>query len=539
MSNHQALAIKYRPKNFSALIGQESVRQTLVHALDKKKIAHAYLFSGLRGSGKTSTARIFAKALLCDEGPTSEPCDACENCLMANEGRHIDIIEMDAASNRKIDDIRDLIEHTKYKPSIGRFKIFIIDEVHMLTKEAFNALLKTLEEPPGFVKFILATTDPLKLPATILSRTQHFRFKKIKKSDIVHHLEHLLNLEGVGYELPALELLSRSGCGSLRDTLTLLDQAILYAKGFVDTQSVVEMLGIINPEVIEELLALVLEGERDRLLELLSTLEDGDPETLLDETINYLKERLFSHDSRFYATTIQRFLLILSEAKQLLAINADGGFVLALTFLRMVEATKLERLDEAIKKLENSIAHPQSAAASLQPTASFHQPTLPPQEETPEAKFAKLKRKIAERDEQLGRCFQEHIHFLGFDGQTLTWESRANEECRHELKKYWPIIRQLVQEIFGLQTQIVNQPSSRPSEPPQSTPNTTIPHDNEASDESASMVEEAELGNPASCLPAIGGLAKEIDAQEILEHPFVKKAIELFDPSKVKIFPRV
>ncbi|HHH19249.1 MAG TPA: DNA polymerase III subunit gamma/tau, partial [Campylobacterales bacterium] len=163
-----ALARKYRPATFDDLIGQEAVSQTLSLALDSDRLSHAYLFSGLRGSGKTSTARIFAKALLCEGGTTSHPCGTCSHCVMAGESRHMDIIEMDAASNRKIDDIRELIEHTKYKPATARYKIFIIDEVHMLTKEAFNALLKTLEEPPSFVKFILATTDPLKLPATIL-----------------------------------------------------------------------------------------------------------------------------------------------------------------------------------------------------------------------------------------------------------------------------------------------------------------------------------------------------------------------------------
>ena len=194
MKQHQVLALKYRPSSFDKLIGQEAVVQTLRLALSNDRLSHAYLFSGLRGSGKTSTARIFAKAMVCEQGPSANPCEMCEQCLGANENRHIDIIEMDAASNRGIDDIRELIESTKYKPNMARFKIFIIDEVHMLTTQAFNALLKTLEEPPPYVKFILATTDPLKLPATILSRAQHFRFKQIKTSDVVNHLCHILHL---------------------------------------------------------------------------------------------------------------------------------------------------------------------------------------------------------------------------------------------------------------------------------------------------------------------------------------------------------
>jgi DNA polymerase-3 subunit gamma/tau len=220
----KVLALKYRPHRFEDLVGQSTVSQTLSLALDSSRLSHAYLFSGLRGSGKTSTARIMAKALLCSNGPTSKPCEVCPNCVSANLNRHLDIIEMDAASNRGIDDIKDLIEHTKYKPSSARFKVFIIDEVHMLTTQAFNALLKTLEEPPAFVKFILATTDPLKLPATILSRTQHFRFNKIALSDVIHHLSHILNEENIDFEKKA---------ESLADSLLLAE---LYRKPTQKTQ---------------------------------------------------------------------------------------------------------------------------------------------------------------------------------------------------------------------------------------------------------------------------------------------------------------
>ena len=248
-----ALALKYRPQLFSDLVGQEAISQTLGMALDKNRIVHAYLFSGLRGSGKTSSARIFARALECERGPISTPCGECDICKATLEGRNIDIIEMDAASNRSIDNIRDLIEQTKYAPAMARFKIFIIDEVHMLTKEAFNALLKTLEEPPQYVKFILATTDPLKLPATILSRTQHFRFKKIPHRLVVSHLKMILQKEEVGYDDGALEIIARAGGGSLRDTLTLTDQAINYCDKFLTTQQVTQMLGVVDPQVLKKI----------------------------------------------------------------------------------------------------------------------------------------------------------------------------------------------------------------------------------------------------------------------------------------------
>ena len=346
----RVLALKYRPKRFEDLIGQSTVSQTLSLALDSKRLSHAYLFSGLRGSGKTSTARIMAKALLCSNGPTSKPCETCENCLSANSGKHLDIIEMDAASNRGIDDIKDLIEHTKYKPSSAKYKVFIIDEVHMLTTQAFNALLKTLEEPPNFVKFILATTDALKLPATILSRTQHFRFNKISQNDVVHHLSYILNKEEIDFEKPALEILARSGQGSLRDTLTLLDQAIIFSKGRVTTASVVEMLGLIEPQKMDTIFNTILNGED--IKNILKDLDIYETSQVIDEMTLYLKDKMLSKDSRFDMLLYDRFFRILSDAKHLLAINSDGGFVLILTMMKLSEATKLRSIDEIINQVE-------------------------------------------------------------------------------------------------------------------------------------------------------------------------------------------
>ena len=346
----RVLALKYRPHRFEDLVGQSTVSQTLSLALDSSRLSHAYLFSGLRGSGKTSTARIMAKALLCSQGPTSKPCEVCDNCKSANSNRHLDIIEMDAASNRGIDDIKDLIEHTKYKPSSARFKVFIIDEVHMLTTQAFNALLKTLEEPPGFVKFILATTDPLKLPATILSRTQHFRFNKIADSDVIHHLAHILNEENIDYEKEALEILSRSGQGSLRDTLTLLDQAIIFSKGRVTTSSVVDMLGLIDPKMMDNIFSIILnKGDINKIVK---DLEIYEVSQICDEIAIYLKDKMLSKDRRFDLLLFDRFFRILSDAKHLLAINSDGGFVLILTFMKMIEATNIKTIDDIINQVE-------------------------------------------------------------------------------------------------------------------------------------------------------------------------------------------
>jgi len=350
-----ALARKYRPATFDDLIGQESVSQTLSLALDGNRLSHAYLFSGLRGSGKTSTARIFAKALLCEKGTTSHPCGVCTHCVMSAENRHMDIIEMDAASNRGIDDIKDLIEHTKYKPSSARYKIFIIDEVHMLTPQAFNALLKTLEEPPDFVKFILATTDPLKLPATILSRTQHFRFKKIPQPLVLKQLEHILNLENVDYEKEALEIIARTGAGSLRDSLTLLDQAIVYSRNHVDVATVTGMLGIIEPSLLEALMHDILHKDKNKILTFIKLAADYEAEMVLDELTLYLKELLLTQNSKFTPMTIERFFRVIAESKSLLSLGSDGDFVLTLSLFKMMEALEIKDIDMMIRSLEKEL----------------------------------------------------------------------------------------------------------------------------------------------------------------------------------------
>ena len=369
----QALALKYRPKSFEQLIGQDAVAKSLAHALDSGRLSHAYLFSGLRGSGKTSTARIFAKALLCDKGPTGKPCEVCDNCVMANEGRHIDIIEMDAASHRKIDDIRELIEQTKYHPASARFKIFIIDEVHMLTKEASNALLKTLEEPPSYVKFILATTDPLKLPVTVLSRTQHFRFKPIAKSAVVAHLAQILKTENIAYEEGALEILARSGSGSLRDTLTLLDQAIIFSREGITQRAIADMLGLLDPAKIGEILDVVLRQDRAGAIEIIKEVENYNAETIIDEMIANLKDKFLRRDAKFSLLMYERFFRILAGAKSMLAISPDNTYAISMMIFMMMEAVNLREIDELIevgRSLDQGEGYASASAPNLNAQSS-------------------------------------------------------------------------------------------------------------------------------------------------------------------------
>jgi len=557
----EVLARKYRPANFDELIGQETVAQTLSLALDSNRLSHAYLFSGLRGSGKTSTARIFAKALICEEGMSHHPCGVCSNCTMAIEGRHMDIIEMDGASSRKIDDIRDLVEQTKYKPAIARYKIFIVDEVHMLTKEAFNALLKTLEEPPEYVKFILATTDPLKLPATILSRTQHFRFKSIATNKIVDHLAHILHLEGIAYEADALEILARSGSGSLRDTLTLLDQAIIYSKNHVDVRTVTDMLGLVDPKFIDELFASVFTKDYAALVEKTKILEDYESEMVVDELIAYLKEKMYKGNAAQFSTLVlDRFFRILSESKYLFSINADGSFVLSLIFFKMVEALRIQEVDQMIESFQKDIERP--ALDAIEKTTSPKAQSIKIQTATPEmalqtptkpaaplaipeaeidphlATFNTLIAKITDRNYELGECFKNNIHYVSYEENTLTWESCANEECKKSLKHGYAVIKQLVRELFSFETKIKGIACSKViKEEPKETPivkNTQEP-------QAPSMIEDIEVGGATSCVSNCDDPAplEEVNGADITQEPMIQKAIEMFEAKKVTIQSKI
>ncbi|WRB62142.1 DNA polymerase III subunit gamma/tau [Helicobacter pylori] len=464
----QVLALKYRPKHFSELVGQESVAKTLSLALDNQRLANAYLFSGLRGSGKTSSSRIFARALMCEEGPKAVPCDTCTQCQSALNNHHIDIIEMDGASNRGIDDVRNLIEQTRYKPSFGRYKIFIIDEVHMFTTEAFNALLKTLEEPPSHVKFLLATTDALKLPATILSRTQHFRFKKIPENSVISHLKTILEKEQVSYETSALEKLAHSGQGSLRDTITLLEQAINYCDNAITESKVAEMLGAIDRSVLEDFFQSLINQDEARLQERYAILENYETESVLEEMMLFLKAKLLSPDS-YSILLIERFFKIIMSGLSLLKEGANASFVLLLLKMKFKEALKLKALDDAILELEQnkeSVLKPlnQNANAFKQESAEkIEKPEKRENAETPQTPmlsakdrifhnlFKQVQTLVYERNYELGAVFEKNIRFIDFDSQTktLTWESLATHKDKELLRERFKIVKSIVDGVFG------------------------------------------------------------------------------------------
>ncbi|PUD72174.1 DNA polymerase III subunit gamma/tau [Helicobacter pylori] len=472
----QVLALKYRPKHFSELVGQESVAKTLSLALDNQRLANAYLFSGLRGSGKTSSSRIFARALMCEEGPKAVPCDTCIQCQSALNNHHIDIIEMDGASNRGIDDVRNLIEQTRYKPSFGRYKIFIIDEVHMFTTEAFNALLKTLEEPPSHVKFLLATTDALKLPATILSRTQHFRFKKIPENSVISHLKTILEKEQVSYESSALEKLAHSGQGSLRDTITLLEQAINYCDNAITESKVAAMLGAIDRSVLEDFFQSLINQDEARLQERYAILENYETEGVLEEMMLFLKAKLLSPDT-YSILLIERFFKIIMSSLSLLKEGANASFVLLLLKMKFKEALKLKALDDAILELEqskesafqplnqnaNAPKQEPKSAEKIEQAERIERTEKRENAETPQTPmlsakdrifhnlFKQVQTLVYERNYELGAVFEKNIRFIDFDSQTktLTWESLATNKDKELLRERFKIVKSIVDGVFG------------------------------------------------------------------------------------------
>ena len=263
---YQVLARKWRPKTFADLVGQEHVVKALRNALDEGRLHHAYLLTGTRGVGKTTIARILAKSLNCENAQHGEPCGVCQSCTQIDTGRYVDLLEIDAASNTGIDNIREVLENAQYAPTAGKYKVYIIDEVHMLSKSAFNAMLKTLEEPPEHVKFILATTDPHKVPITVLSRCLQFVLRNMTSQQVADHLAHVLNNENIAYEPAALQLLGRAAAGSMRDALSLLDQAIAMGSGSVAEQDVRQMIGAVDKQYLYELLAGIVNQDGEALL---------------------------------------------------------------------------------------------------------------------------------------------------------------------------------------------------------------------------------------------------------------------------------
>jgi DNA polymerase-3 subunit gamma/tau len=382
--NHQVLARKYRPSSFDTLVGQEHVVRTLINALDKQRLHHAYLFTGTRGVGKTTIARIIAKCLNCEKGISSKPCGKCEACVAIDNGNFVDLIEVDAASRTKVEDTRDLLDNVQYLPASGRFKIYIIDEVHMLSGHSFNALLKTLEEPPTHVKFLLATTDPQKLPVTVLSRCLQFNLKNLAQEKIAEYLHFVLEQEKIKHEEQALQSLARAADGSMRDALSLLDQAIAFGQEKVTTIDVNAMLGTIDQSYIEKLLRALAEKNSAMLLDIVNQLSEhaADFGNVLEEIISSLHKIAIAQIvpdvttdpiikdfcESFTKEDIQLYYQIALLGRRDLALINDtkNGFEMILlrmlTFCPASLAKKKTSMDPAVKPRDDKLASRDDAA---------------------------------------------------------------------------------------------------------------------------------------------------------------------------------
>ncbi|MFT6955039.1 MAG: DNA polymerase-3 subunit gamma/tau [Halieaceae bacterium] len=368
--SYQVLARKWRPKSFREMVGQEHVLQALINALDHDRLHHAYLFTGTRGVGKTTIARILAKCLNCEAGVSSEPCGVCGSCIEVAEGRCIDLLEVDAASQTKVEQTRELLDNVQYLPTRGRYKVYLIDEVHMLSGHSFNALLKTLEEPPPHVKFLLATTDPQKLPATVLSRCLQFNLKNMPPEQISGHLGFVLGKEMIKFEEPALWLLGRAAAGSMRDALSLTDQAIAFGSGAVSEADVRTMLGTVDLDFVYQLLEAVATGEPKAALEVAARMAEHAPdfEGSLNEVISLLHRvavaqtvpsaidnswgdaaRVEAISQSFTAEDTQLFYQTAINGKRDLAFAADPRSGFEMILLRMIAFRPVAVLDSALK----------------------------------------------------------------------------------------------------------------------------------------------------------------------------------------------
>ncbi len=337
------LARKLRPAGFDALVGQDHVVRALRHALDAGRLHHAYLFTGTRGVGKTTIARIVAKSLNCEKGVSSSPCESCSICIEVKENRFIDLIEVDAASRTGVDDTRDLLENAQYLPTRGRYKVFLIDEVHMLSTASFNALLKTLEEPPEHVKFLLATTNPKKVPVTVLSRCLQFQLKNIATSSISEYLQDILTTEGIEFETGALDVIARSASGSMRDALSLTDQAISYGQGTLKQNDVIEMLGVVGTSEVSSLIDAIANGSASTLMDLSGSLAQRSTDFsdvlkgLLEEFHRLAVQAAVSDQAQlFSAEELQLYYQIALIGHKDLAIAPDERSGFEMTLLRML-----------------------------------------------------------------------------------------------------------------------------------------------------------------------------------------------------------
>ena len=487
----QVLARKWRPKNFIELIGQQHVVQALTHALNQQRLHHAYLFTGTRGVGKTTVARIIAKALNCQIGITSQPCGVCTTCTEIDSGRFIDLVELDAASNTQVDSMRELLEGARYAPTSGRFKVYLIDEVHMLSKSAFNAMLKTLEEPPAHVKFILATTDPQKIPVTVLSRCLQFNLKQIPVPQIEAQLQHILKQENITAEQPALKLLAYAAEGSMRDALSLLDQAIIHGAGKIEESAVRSMLGVIDRSYLFAMLEKIASNdgagilaEADQMqarsidfdmalqdlaailhrIAIIQTIPGAD----IDDELNRRRLEKLAH--LFAAEDIQLFYQIALQGRQDIGLAPDEYSGFTMTLLRMLAfsphrvttqqlnnpttAVAVEQNQEKVTPpAESPASHEQSPSPDLVPAGAQtnHMPSLAVTDLSPETwpdfiKSLKLS--------GMAQVLASHCALIKVEGNLLYLNVPPVHKTLLD-KPYREKLQTVLQEYFGLPVRVI------------------------------------------------------------------------------------
>jgi len=500
--SYLVLARKWRPQGFSDLVGQESIIRILENSISQKKIAHAYIFSGPRGVGKTSTARILAKALNCEKGPTSSPCGTCGSCTAVKDGTSVDVLEIDGASNNSVDDIRDLREGVKYTPLGGRYKIYIIDEAHMLSTSAFNALLKTLEEPPPHAIFVLATTAPRKIPATIFSRCQHLPFRRISAQKIKERLKHIASTEDIKISDSAVEMVARAADGSMRDSLTILDQVTAFSSE-IDADGVKDLLGIADTGILAEISGAVITGDREKIINVISGLVDRgtDLKSFAKDLVEFFRNLLIakvvkkpedvlelnSDEIKIISEILPKvspdlFTLMLGEmvkAEMDVRSSFSPRLSLEMSLIRISFLSSLKPVQEAIENIEGLIGKIQPPASSNQLSGiSSQKDTLgdspkvdtrfkmqDEEKHTSSSKDAKvptlpdgvsLLNAIVERidDPRITSKLSKAMPALNDNILTLTFNSNEAEIFAESIKKNSKLIEQIASDILKIPAKI-------------------------------------------------------------------------------------
>jgi len=488
--SYQVLARKWRPKSFETLVGQAHVVRALTNALEQQRLHHAYLFTGTRGVGKTTLARILAKSLNCETGITAKPCGICNACVEIDKGRFMDLIEVDAASNTQVDAMRELLENAQYAPTAGRFKVYIIDEVHMLSKSAFNAMLKTLEEPPAHVKFILATTDPQKVPVTVLSRCLQFNLRQMPSATIAEYLQNVLQDESISYEPAAIHLIARAAAGSMRDALSLTDQAIAYGNQTVNEAEVRSMLGAIDQTYLFEIINALIANDGAALIEKAKQMETRSlsfeaalsdlanllhqisiAQTISTSIPNDLPERtqLLDLAQKLSAETLQLYYQIALLGRRDIGLAPDEYAGFTMTLLRMLAFAPQEADKSKIEKTQTQSA-----------TAPTIQQTKPEQLESDQKdaleaapilapgaiKFDGNWRGLVENNLKLGlaRALAQNCELVTYDENNMTL--RVAENQKHLVSaSYQEKLSSAINEYFGKKIKLIFEVSGEANTP--------------------------------------------------------------------------